>query len=317
MKRHEYEFDDKEMVYRKVRVPFFKPVLTVLKLLLVSLTLFLLLYTVLASFISTDTEKRLRAEIRAYERVYPLLEPREKVLEESLESLRSKDDKIYRTVFHNPAPSVDPMGSRDILFGADTIPDTKIVTYTTAKADRLCRQAGEVDAAFAEIYRKLAGSDSPLPPMIMPVDDISYPQTGASTGQKLNPFLNVDVAHDGIDFLVPTGTTVKATADGTVTSVQKSGKGAGNCVTIRHAGGYETRYLHLSQVKVSAGQSVRKGKAIGTSGMSGNAFAPHLHYEVILDGKAMDPVNYLFASVSPEEYSNMLYMSVNTRQSMD
>ena len=172
MKRHEYEFDDKEMVYRKVRVPFFKPVLTVLKLLLVSLTLFLLLYTVLASFISTDTEKRLRAEIRAYERVYPLLEPREKVLEESLESLRSKDDKIYRTVFHNPAPSVDPMGSRDILFGADTIPDTKIVTYTTAKADRLCRQAGEVDAAFAEIYRKLAGSDSPLPPMIMPVDDI-------------------------------------------------------------------------------------------------------------------------------------------------
>ena len=127
----------------------------------------------------------------------------------------------------------------------------------------------------------------------------------------------MDVAHDGIDFLVPTGTTVKATADGTVTSVQKSGKGAGNCVTIRHAGGYETRYLHLSQVKVSAGQSVRKGKAIGTSGMSGNAFAPHLHYEVILDGKAMDPVNYLFASVSPEEYSNMLYMSVNTRQSMD
>ena len=68
---------------------------------------------------------------------------------------------------------------------------------------------------------------------------------------------------------------------------------------------------------VHAGQRVTAGRKLGTVGMSGQAFAPHLHYEVRLDGAAMDPVGYFFASVSPADYANILYMSVNTMQSMD
>ena len=68
---------------------------------------------------------------------------------------------------------------------------------------------------------------------------------------------------------------------------------------------------------IMQGRKVKKGAKIGYVGVSGNSFAPHLHYEVIRDTTVLDPVNYFFASVSPDEYVNMLIMSASTGQSMD
>ena len=78
-----------------------------------------------------------------------------------------------------------------------------------------------------------------------------------------------------------------------------------------------TRYLHLTDIDVSAGSRVQCARKIGTVGITGNSFASHLHYEVLLDGEPQNPVDYFFASIGPDEYSNMLYMALNTRQSMD
>ena len=86
---------------------------------------------------------------------------------------------------------------------------------------------------------------------------------------------------------------------------------------IVHEGGYVSVYAHLESASVRRGQKVKAGQQIGTVGMSGNSFAPHLHYELRLDGKTLDPINYFFGSVTPSEYANMLYMSSNTQQSMD
>ena len=88
-------------------------------------------------------------------------------------------------------------------------------------------------------------------------------------------------------------------------------------MAINHGNGYKTRYAHLADVVVRKGRKVKKGTKIGSVGVSGNSFAPHLHYEVLRDTLILDPVNYLFASVTPEEYLNMMIMSVSTGQSMD
>ena len=77
------------------------------------------------------------------------------------------------------------------------------------------------------------------------------------------------------------------------------------------------RYCHLGDIHVSQGQTVAVGKKIASVGLSGNSLVPHLHFEVLKDGEYRDPVHYFFASVSPSDYANMLYMSVNTGQSMD
>lgn len=317
MSKKLYVFDAAAIKVRKFTRSVWTTVWSVVRVVLVSVSLFIVLYLILSLVLSTDVEKRLRRENRQYEKVFATIPERQELLSESIDILSTKDARIYEEVFHTNAPAVDPVGALDFLFGADTIPDTKIVTYTTRKADALLQTASEVDAAFEKIYRTMGKKGFVMPPMAIPVKEVSYPQIGASTGSRLNPFYKTEVTHHGLDFIVPQGSPVFSPAEGTVESVVRSSKGDGNTVSIRHTGGYVTRYLHLDEIFVSQGQRVRRGGKIATVGMSGNAYAPHLHYEVIFGGAFRDPVNYLFGSVSPEEYPNFLFMSINTRQSMD
>ena len=317
MSKKLYVFDAAAMKVRKFTRSVWTTVWSVVRVVLVSVSLFIVLYLILSLVLSTDVEKRLRRENRQYEKVFATIPERQELLSESIDILSTKDARIYEEVFHTNAPAVDPVGALDFLFGADTIPDTKIVTYTTRKADALLQTASEVDAAFEKIYRTMGKKGFVMPPMAIPVKDVSYPQIGASTGSRLNPFYKTEVTHHGLDFIVPQGSPVFSPAEGTVESVVRSSKGDGNTVSIRHTGGYVTRYLHLDEIFVSQGQRVRRGGKIATVGMSGNAYAPHLHYEVKFGGAFRDPVNYLFGSVAPDEYPNYLFMSINTRQSMD
>lgn len=317
MKQRQYSYDDRTMRVRKAGFNFLGLLGNALKVLLVSLSLFIVLYFILAAFLSTDTEKRLRREIRAYEKSYAGLMEKERLLGESIAALETKDDEIYRFVFHDDAPNVDPIGTMSIFFHADTVPENRIVVYTSAKTEKLLAQADRVEKAFWRIYASLAENKGEIPPMTLPVRDISYPQIGATVGSRLNPILNADVRHNGLDFIVPRGTPVFAPSDGLVEKTRTSGKGDGNTILLEHAGGWQTRYCHLSEIRVKDGQKVRKGQLIGVTGMSGDAFAPHLHYEVLRYGRPVNPVNCIFASVSPEEYSNMLYMSIYTKESMD
>lgn len=274
-------------------------------------------YTIFALVFSTDVERRLHRENKMYEKILPTLEPREQLLSDAIDVLEDKDNNIYDRMFHAAAPSLDPVSSLDFLFASDTIPDTKLVSYTRDKSDALLARVPEVDAAFGKIIRAIADSSFVMPPMSMPVKDLSYPQVGASCGSKMNPFLKAYVQHDGIDLVVNRGTDVYATAAGVVAEGTRRSKTSGNTVVIRHDGGYSTVYAHLDNVTVSRGQSVKRGQKIGTVGMTGKAFAPHLHYEVHKDSLVVDPVHYFFASVEPQDYANYLYMSVNTLQSMD
>jgi murein DD-endopeptidase MepM/ murein hydrolase activator NlpD len=94
--------------------------------------------------------------------------------------------------------------------------------------------------------------------------------------------------HAGIDLAAATGTPVKATAPGVV-RFAGAAAGYGNSVVLDHGTGVESRYGHLDTVGVARGQRVERGQAIGLSGNTGRSTAPHLHYEVIVDGRPVDP----------------------------
>ncbi len=153
--------------------------------------------------------------------------------------------------------------------------------------------------------------------MSLPLRDITYAQVGASVGMKVNPYFKVPAEHDGLDLIATQGDDVIATAKGTVAEVKRSNKGEGNVVVLEHAGGYRTRYAHLGDIAVSRGQKVEKGARIGSVGLSGNAFAPHLHYEILRDTLRVDPAHYLLSDISPDLYTSFLYMAANTKQSLD
>ena len=100
--------------------------------------------------------------------------------------------------------------------------------------------------------------------------------------------------HTGIDFRAALGTPARATAGGTVIAADYNG-GYGNMVEIDHGNGVTTRYGHLSSIGVSVGQVVARGAVIGETGSTGRSTGPHLHYEVRVDGAAIDPMKYLEA----------------------
>ena len=119
----------------------------------------------------------------------------------------------------------------------------------------------------------------------------SWPVTGTITspfGWRSNPFGGAPEFHQGLDIAAPSGTTVTAAAGGTVIMAQWYG-GYGNYILIDHGGGYSTGYGHLSAIYVTSGQSVQRGQAIGAVGSTGQSTGPHLHFEVRIAGKPVDP----------------------------
>jgi murein DD-endopeptidase MepM/ murein hydrolase activator NlpD len=111
-------------------------------------------------------------------------------------------------------------------------------------------------------------------------------------GVRSDPFRHSAAMHAGIDLAGPVGTPIYATADGVVNKAGW-GNGYGNLVQISHGAGMETRYGHMSRIMVAANTRVRRGQLIGLMGSTGRSTGSHLHYEVRIDGRAVNPVPYL------------------------
>ena len=274
-------------------------------------------YVLFALFFSTGEERKLRQENDLYAEWYGALREKERLVDDVVAGLEMKDDALYEQIFETEAPKVDAVTAADLISVSDSLSESFYLLYSASKSESLKMMASNVEENFREIYRLMAARKDSIPPLSLPLEGMSSAQTGASVGLKHNPLYKVDMQHTGIDLVAPQGSPVYAAADGVVRDVVTSSKRLGNIVEIDHKNGYVTRYALLGDVSVSRGRTVRKGQKIGTVGISSTTFAPHLHYEVLREGKTMDPVNFLFASVSPEDYAKMLYMSVSTRQSMD
>ena len=250
-------------------------------------------YLIFSLVINTDEEKRLK-----------------------MKDLQARDNAIYKQIFKSQAPSVDPQNSALFFFATDSTADKDIVEYTERRSLALLDMTSRIDSNFKEVFSDAASSRT-LPPMLVPVPDLKFAQVGASVGKKMDPFYKVLTMHNGIDLIAGQGTPVLATADGVVLEGKRSGKGSGNIVEIGHDGGYRTLYAHLQDIVVRKGERVKAGRKIANVGMSGNSFAPHLHYEVHRDSLVLDPVNFFFASFSPEDYMKAAYMAATTGQSLD
>lgn len=120
------------------------------------------------------------------------------------------------------------------------------------------------------------------------------------SSSRLHPILNKMRAHKGVDFAAPTGTKVKVTADGIVSSVGKQ-SGYGNVIMVNHQGRYTTVYGHLSRYAqgLHKGQHVAQGEVIGYVGMTGLATGPHLHYEFRVGGQQHDPLRVALPDAKP------------------
>jgi len=132
----------------------------------------------------------------------------------------------------------------------------------------------------------------------------------------VDPVYHIRRFHEGMDFSAPVGTDIYATGNGVVTFAGWR-QGYGETVEIDHGFGYSTRYAHCHKLFARTGKKVKRGDVIALVGNTGKSTGPHVHYEVHYNGRPIDPRNYYFYDLSPEDYDKMVQLSSNMGKMMD
>lgn len=250
-----------------------------------------------AQFFSDRVDARELAELRAENE--KLREKYEQMrwniteVENRYDELVQKEIAI-RSLFNLPEVNAE---ERQLGVGGPTSPRFDRLSETQREAvvteqqvDRLLTLSAFELEKFSEVEQDLAKLQERLnhTPSI-------WPSTGwisRGYGMKYDPFTGMKQMHRGIDVANHTGTPIIAAADGRVTRVGRNG-GMGKTVVIDHGYGFVTRYAHLSDYKVKRGQRVSRGEVIGLMGSTGYSTGPHLHYEVLRNGKSLNPMNHI------------------------
>ena len=166
----------------------------------------------------------------------------------------------------------------------------KAVADITYRNDKVISKEIVKEEVLMEAVPKIVERGTKIPPTFL--KPISGGRLSSQFGRRTSPTRGASSNHQGVDWALPTGSTIVASSGGTVTKAGWGG-GYGYVVYIQHPGGMETRYAHCSKVLVSAGQTVKQGQKIALSGNTGISTGPHLHFEVRVGGTAVNPFSYL------------------------
>lgn len=315
-----YKFNKEKLKFEEEKRGILWWVGKVGKYLLLTLLLALCYYAVISLIFSTDEQRRLERENKAMAKEFDFLEERLEILDNTVSNLLLKDREIYKMAFNSEPPAFSLTSGGGLSSGDiknDRNEELAASTYLSLLSTR--HEANEANRSIEQIYESmdyLKGDLSHIP-TIVPLRDFRVSQAGASVGKKVNPFYKTVVMHNGMDLIASVGAEVVASADGTVSLTIRSSRERGNSIEIDHGNGYKTIYSHLGDILVRKGMEIKRGETIARVGNSGMSFAPHLHYSIYLREKEVDPLNYFFASLSMEQYKNMLLISSNTGQSLD
>ena len=316
MRKVYYIYNPKTRTYDRVYPTFRQRALNVLKRLFVGMGFGAGSFILLIWIFGSPSEKELRIENSRLLAQYNVLSRRLDDALEVMQGIQQRDDNLYRVVLQAD-PVVDAV--RKAGYGGTNryeelmdMANSDLVVNTTQKMDMLNRQLYIQSKSFDEVVELLKDHDEMLRciPAIQPVANKNLKYTASGYGMRIDPIYKTTKFHAGMDFSANIGTPVYATGDGVV---KKAGwqSGYGKIIIINHGFGYETWYAHLNDYDVRVGQKVVRGEVIGEVGNTGKSTGPHLHYEVHVKGKAVNPVNYYFMDLSAEEYDKMIELAAN------
>lgn len=324
-KKVKYYFDTESLAYRKIKTKLSKKLGYIGLFLLASSLFGFLCFVALLNTSLLDTPKdRLQArEIETMKLRYAILNKKMDVIDEVLVEIAERDNSVYRAYF-NTAPI--PSEQRKAGFGGvnrykelEGYNNSDLVVNTSKRVDIISKELAIQSKSLDEIL-KLAKEKNQLLaaiPAIQPIKNEQMKRLASGFGYRNDPFTKVRKMHEGMDFTASTGTPIFATGDGVVISADNAKSGYGNHIEIRHGYGYLTLYGHLSKYKCRKGQAVKRGDIIGYVGSTGRSEAPHLHYEVHKDGKAVNPINFYYGNISAAEYVAISKLANQENQSLD
>ena len=287
----------------------------------------ILMFVFAYKYLPSPKEKTLTRELNQMEMQYDILSKDINVLSQELTAVQTKDANIHRVVF-----GMDPIDENVWNGGTGGAPKYdyitnynntgKIIKESLSRMDKLKLQLGlqkESLSLLEEIAIKRKERLSSIP-SIKPVAEDKLKRNIhrlSGYGYRLHPVHGVRKFHKGIDFTAPRGTAIISSGDGKVIRVENKKRGYGKNIIIDHGYGYSTLYGHLSEIDVKVGEKVTRGQIIGKIGSTGTSTAPHLHYEVRISGKAVNPIDYCMDGLTPVEYQTLVHKSAEENQSFD
>ncbi|MCF6364687.1 MAG: M23 family metallopeptidase [Bacteroidales bacterium] len=319
MTENKYNFNPETLDFEEKSMPKSKRLLiSGISIFIGAIFIFIIIFIAFSYYFEAKNSKQTEAEYAILEEQYKNLLDRKKQNDEYLNELVEKDKKIYQAVFKSePDNSVFERKNPYTKFS-----DVDVNIVIQQNNERMSSFEKETDTQrkeYKKILNILKSSKSEelmRIPAIQPIfnKNLKFPVYGF--GKRIDQVYKSLVFHPGIDYAAPEGTAVFATADG---KIEQAGtkRGLGKRIIINHENGYKTIYAHLGRINVSKGKKIKRGDKIGSIGMTGKSLIPHLHYELHYNGKPINPVNYFFIDLSPEEFYQIRLLSAKSGLSLD
>ena len=323
-RRHTYRFDPHLLRYEKVFVSLKERVRRISFSILFGVVIGVVLVVVALQFMESPQTRLMRRQLAQYKQQTALLNDRVERAERVLENLEERDDALYRVIFESepvsPAYRHSGIGGEERYAIFDSLRDGGVLKKTSMRVDALTKRLYVESRSMDEIYAmaKTKNERMSAMPAILPIKK-SQCKVESGYGMRYHPILKTQRMHSGMDLTARPGTPIYATGNGVVREAGRNIRGYtgyGNVVVIDHGFGFVTLYAHMKSINTRVGRRVKRGEKIGTVGSSGMSAGSHLHYEVLLNGKNVDPVYYFFNDLTPQEYDEVIEQAQQENQCM-
>jgi len=320
--RIKYYYNDTRLRFEKVEIRWWQRALRIFGFVSAVLVFSAIVVGIAYTYIDSPKEKRLLREIEQMSLQYELLQQRTELAEQALNELEFRDNQIYRVIFE-----AEPLGEsmqsgraseaeRSSIISRN---QTRLIEETAERVQNLGKRLYRQSKSYDELTRMANNKKQLLSaiPAIQPVANKNLTSIASGFGYRIDPIYKTLKMHEGVDFTARTSTAVYATGNGHVEKLLRMDRGYGNAVVINHGFGYQTLYAHLSAFAVRQGQKIRRGTLLGKVGNTGKSTGPHLHYEVIKDGRKVNPIYFFHDDISPDQFDRLIQISGTLNQSFD
>jgi len=323
MAKVKYYYDSDTLSYQKIRVKkrdkFKRFMLTV-----VAALIFMFLgFVVFTPIFESPREKEVKRQLEFVKLNEELHSKKIVQLEKILNDIQDRDNNIYRLYFEvNPIPEEQRkagFGGVNRYKALEGFDNSEMVIDVTKNMDILSKQLYVQSKSLDEIVKLAENKEKLLAaiPAIQPVKKEDLTRMASGYGWRSDPFTKARKKHWGMDFTAPRGTPIYASGDGVIIRADQRSSGYGKHIRIDHGFGYISLYAHMSKYNVRKGQKVKRGDLIGFVGNTGRSQAPHLHYEIHKNGTKINPINFYYGNLSPEEFEAMQKAAQIEGQSLD
>ena len=321
--KHKYIYNPNTLNYERITLTTKDRLKRLLSFVITGMVFASIILFVAYTFFDSPKEIALKRENEQLKLQYAVINKDVSQIKDVLSNIIHRDNNIYRVIFEAEPISQDVreagVGGVNRYIGLEGYKFSELVINTRKTIDNISQKLYIQSKSFDEIVELAKQKEELLQsiPAIQPITNEDLTRVASGFGYRIHPIHKIRKMHTGMDFTAPRGTPIYATGDGKIIQADAKNRGYGNHVRIDHGYGYVTLYAHMSKFNCRVGQKVKRGDVIGYVGNTGKSVGPHCHYEVRKNGNPINPVNFYFNDLTPEQYAKMLELANDPTQSLD